>query len=66
MESSSSGGLTASLKPETVLQSLVDLTSGATLLKAGRSVRTTHTISMIVFYQVCLACRVDHTFVGLD
>ena len=31
--------LSASLKPDTVLQSLVDLTSGATLLKAGRSVR---------------------------
>lgn len=28
-----------SFRPDTVLQSLVDLTSGATLLKAGRSVR---------------------------
>ena len=31
--------LSGSFKPDTVLQSLVDLTSGATLLKAGRSVR---------------------------
>jgi hypothetical protein len=31
--------LSASLKPDAVLQSLVDLTSGATLLKAGRSGR---------------------------
>lgn len=31
--------VSTSFKSDTVLQSLVDLTSGATLLKAGRSVR---------------------------
>lgn len=31
--------MSGNFMPDTVLQSLVDLTSGATLLKAGRSVR---------------------------
>ena len=31
--------MSVSFRPDTVLQALVDLTSGATLLKAGRSVR---------------------------
>ena len=38
--------MSASFKPDPVLQSLVDLTSGATLLKAGRSVRTLLTSQM--------------------
>ena len=51
--------LTASFKPDTVLQSLVDLTSGATLLKAGRSVSVVCVSARTVRYCVTNYCRVD-------
>ena len=46
--------LTASFKPDTVLQSLVDLTSGATLLKAGRSVSVVCVSARTVRYCVII------------
>lgn len=52
MDSESSVLLSASFKPDTVLQSLVDLTSGATLLKAGRSVSYYNYSKIIVLMTV--------------